>query len=241
MAVKTFEVAEFGKVHITKRRGAKNVRLSIAAGGEIRVTIPAWTSYALGLEYIESQAAWLRTHAPAPRQPLIYGQRVGKTHRLVFSTGAVDKASSRINDDEVRVVRPHGMAVTHPDVQETARKACIRALRSEAEAILPKRLREIADAHGFTYSSVQIKQLRGRWGSCDAHKSIVFNLYLMQLPWKLIDYVILHELVHTKFLHHGADFWNEFLRCEKHAKDYRKYIKHFKPVLMSGEARAVVA
>jgi hypothetical protein len=53
----------------------------------------------------------------------------------------------------------------------------------------------------------------------------------MQLPWQLIDYVLLHELTHTKHLNHGDDFWQEFLRHEPAAKALRKIIKTHKPIL----------
>jgi hypothetical protein len=123
------------------------------------------------------------------------------------------------------------MMASHPEVQKAALSASMRAMRLEAAKLLPGRLQELAERYGFTFNSVQIKQLKGRWGSCDSKKHIVLNLFLMQLPWHLIDYVLLHELVHTEQLNHGDGFWRRFLSCEPRAKLYRSQIRKEQPIL----------
>jgi hypothetical protein len=124
------------------------------------------------------------------------------------------------------------MDSSHPDVQAVAQRAAIRALRSEAEQILPKRLRDLASQYDLDFKSVTIKQLTSRWGSCDQNKDIALNLFLMQLPWSLIDYVLVHELVHTKHLHHGEDFWNTLESLIPDAKNLRAEIRKHKPVVL---------
>src|SRR5690606_36436720 len=104
---------------------------------------------------------------------------------------------------------PAGTDPAHPRVQKAAQAAAIRALRKEAETLLPQRLRTLAEQTGFTYNSVAVKQPKSRWGSCSHQKHITLNLFLMQLPWRLIDYVLLHELTHTKVMRHGPPFWAE--------------------------------
>jgi len=124
---------------------------------------------------------------------------------------------------------PSQLQLDDTTVQRIATNACVRALRNEAEALLPGRLATIAEREGFRYKSVTVKRLKGRWGSCDQHGNIVLNLFLMQLPWELVDYVLLHELIHTKHLHHGADFWEAFVVCQPDAKALRKQIRRYQP------------
>lgn len=231
MAIKTFEIENIGTVQVSKRSGMRSVRLSITRSGEVRVTIPQWSPYQSGIDFARSKANWIIQNIPQRAETLQAGHKVGKAHRLSFMSAAIDVPSSRIIGNEVRVMRPLGMAPTHPAVQKVAQQAGIRALRSQSEALLPRRLQQLASQYGFQYSSVQVKKLTGRWGSCDAQQNIVLNLFLMQLSWELIDYVLLHELTHTKFLNHGADFWNEFLRHEPRAKQLRKQIRQHKPML----------
>ncbi|MDR2840281.1 MAG: M48 family metallopeptidase [Paludibacter sp.] len=96
-------------------------------------------------------------------------------------------------------------------------------LRKEAKRILPVRLKTLAEQFGFTYSNVKIQSSRGRWGSCSTHKSINFSFYLMLLPQHLIDYVILHELCHTREMNHSEKFW---LQMDKVTANTSKALRH---------------
>lgn len=92
--------------------------------------------------------------------------------------------------------KPRRAPVT-PEVEE---------LRARAKASLPPRLKELADANGFTYNRVTIKNNVSNWGSCSSKGNINLNLRLVTLPEELRDYVILHELCHLKYLNHGKEF-----------------------------------
>lgn len=78
---------------------------------------------------------------------------------------------------------------------------------NEAEAILSRRVEELAQCHGFRYNRVSVKRMSSLWGSCSAKDNINLNIKLLKLPAHLRDYVILHELVHTIHKNHGALFW----------------------------------
>lgn len=231
MATKSFEIEDIGTVHVHRRRGTKNVRLSIGADGKIKVTVPWWASYDSGIKFVRTKSTWIQLNMPVKAMVLTAGMRIGKAHRLVFETTDTSAVRTRLVGSEIRILKPLSMSVNHSDVQTAAEKACIRALRMQAAKLLPIRLRELAEKYQFTFGDVKVKQLKGRWGSCDQHGNITLNLFLMQLPWTLIDYVLVHELTHTKFLDHSSNFWDEFLRHEPKAKYYRKQIRTYKPIL----------
>jgi predicted metal-dependent hydrolase len=147
----------------------------------------------------------------------------------VATTGK--KATSRIRGTEIFVGLPQGIDHNDSSVQDVAKRAAIRALKAEAEALLPQRIATLAAEHDFTYRSVTIKQLKGRWGSCSQHKDIVFNCFLMQLPWELIDYVIMHELVHTQIMAHGEPFWAEVAKYVPRLTAVRKTMRTHQPTL----------
>jgi predicted metal-dependent hydrolase len=117
-------------------------------------------------------------------------------------------------------------------VQEAATKAVLCALRKEAEQHLPERLQDLARLHNFSYRTVSVRQLKSRWGSCDQDKNIKLNLYLMQLPWELIDYVLLHELVHTRVMQHGPVFWSAMADLEPNTPQLRKQIRAYKAAIL---------
>jgi predicted metal-dependent hydrolase len=233
MAIKRVIIDGLGEVALYKRRGLKSIRISVRADGQIRVSLPIFAPYQAALAFVESRREWVLAHRPAAVQLLEQAQAIGKQHRLLF-TGSFSKktASSRITQSTILVSHPAAVPSDDPTVQKVAVTAAIRALRHEAEDLLPGRVADIAARTGFQYKSVVVKKLKGRWGSCDQDHNNVLNLYLMQLPWELVDYVILHELVHTEHLHHGPDFWTSFLGHESAAKQLRKQIRSYQPNLL---------
>lgn len=80
------------------------------------------------------------------------------------------------------------------------------ALRAKAKAYLPERVAQLAQIYGLNYGKVTIRATRSKWGSCTWQNNISLSLYLMMLPSHLIDYVIIHELCHTKHHNHSAAF-----------------------------------
>jgi predicted metal-dependent hydrolase len=233
MAVKHFDIAGLGSVAIYKRRGMRSMRLSVTAAKQIRVTIPAWATYASGLSFAEKQSNWIQRHMPITSNVLRHDQAVGKSHRLRFiSDQASSKPTRRVGISEITVRHPASLRIDDPTVQAMAAKASIEALRRQAEDVLPARLNDLAAEHHFAYSGVTVRQLKSRWGSCSSQKLIVLNLFLMQLPWEFIDYVLLHELTHTKHMNHGTDFWAEFIACEPRAKELRRAIRTYQPTLI---------
>ena len=73
---------------------------------------------------------------------------------------------------------------------------------------LINRINELADKYGFIFNKVSIRNQKTRWGSCSKNNNISLNIQLMRLSNSLIDYVILHELVHTIVKNHSILFWN---------------------------------
>jgi len=233
MASKDFELNSGLIVTVQKRRANRNLRLSITPAGLIRVTIPSWVPYKAGLEFARSREAWI-TAQHMPPALLLNGQPVGKAHHLKFVPKAgLSKSSGRVQSSTVAVTYPEKLDIDDEGVQKAAREACIRALRSQAEALLPQRLALLAAQHGFEYNSVSVKRLKGRWGSCDHQANIVLNLFLMQLPWDLIDYVLLHELTHTRILMHGPDFWAAMRTLRSDAPELKKALKNHQPIVQS--------
>lgn len=231
MAVKHVEIPGVGPVTLQKRRGNRSLRVSISSIGIVKVTLPPWAPYRLAFEFAMSKRDWITKHRPIV-QPINHKTPVGKAHHLVFIRNPnLSRPHSRIKDNEVIVSLPPSMAHTDLKAQALATRAAVRALKTEAEKLLPSRLEQLANKHGFSYTSVTIKRLSTRWGSCDAQNNITLNCYLMQLPWHLIDYVLIHELMHTRIMAHGQKFWTELNQYIPNLQVIRKEIRASRPLL----------
>ena len=230
MPAKIVELPEIGTIRLYKRRGARNIRLSVSNKGEVRVTLPPWLPYRLGVEFAASKAAWIAEKTPQPKI-LAHNEAIGKNHVLVFESGRGNSISTRLTEARLRVILPADVSPNAPAAQAAAERGAIRALKTQAEAYLPARIALLAELHGFKYRRVRIRQLKGRWGSCSQQADITLNCFLMQLPDELIDYVLLHELVHTRIMAHGPKFWQELAKYVPDLAQTRKAIRAYGPWL----------
>ena len=98
-------------------------------------------------------------------------------------------------------------------------------LKQKAWLYLPQHLAELSKEHQLPFSGLGIRTQKTRWGSCNEHKKINLNSKLLFLPKRLVDYVIIHELCHTKFLDHSSNFWN---LVEQHMPNYKKLVREIK-------------
>lgn len=233
MGTKQVTIPQIGAVTLYKRRGNRSLRLSIDVNGEVRVSMPTWLPYRAGEQFAISKAPWIAAQrAETVVAPLRHGQSIGKAHRLHFEQEPLaTKVQARLAPNRVVVRFPLLAGPHEAAVQAAAARASLRALHKEAKALLPQRLQTLATQTGYQYKSVHVKQLKSRWGSCTSQQDITLNIFLMQLPWHLIDYVLVHELVHTKVMQHGFPFWCEFERHVPQAKRLRKEIAGYQPVL----------
>jgi predicted metal-dependent hydrolase len=101
-----------------------------------------------------------------------------------------------------------------------------KLLVTEARAILKDRLNELANIHGFKYNKVFIRNQKTKWGSCSNLNNVNLNINLVSLTQELMDYVILHELLHTKINNHSKKFWAQLDKyVGGRAKDIDKRLK----------------
>ena len=230
MASKVIQLAGIGPVTLIKRAQSRGLRLSVTAQG-VRVSMPHWTPFGAGQAFAENNIDWIvRELGKQTRVPIESGQRIGKMHHVRFEQVLNGQpTTSRVTATEVVVRYRHNEASNDPTVQKRAHAAAVRALRREAERLLPPRLHNLAQKHGKQYTSVDIKLLKRRWGSCSSKREIALNLYLMELPWDCIDYVLMHELAHTLVMNHGSDFWHTLLAMEPRARDLGKQARALQP------------
>ena len=57
------------------------------------------------------------------------------------------------------------------------------------------------------YPRIAIRRMQSSWGSCSPKGTITLNIKLIQVPKEYIDYVVIHELCHLKYLHHEPEFY----------------------------------
>lgn len=82
-----------------------------------------------------------------------------------------------------------------------------------------KRIEYFKDIIGVSYNTVRIKDQKTRWGSCSGKRNLNFNWRILMAPPEVMDYVIIHELCHLKYMNHTKQFWS---LVEQHMPEYNK-------------------
>ena len=99
----------------------------------------------------------------------------------------------------------------------------------KAQINLFNRLDYFSEKHSFSYNRAGFRCQKTRWGSCSGKNNVSLNVNIAFLPEELQDYVILHELVHTKVKNHSRKFWAELDKYTKGpAKELSRKLKKYR-------------
>lgn len=223
---------EFGEIVVKKRSLAKTVSLKIAPDGRIQITMPPYAPLLAAKALIKTSRKQIRELASQYREKLSYteNQQIGKSHNLLIQKTA-KPSSVKIVGTQILVEINEAESVESAANQQLIRSKILIALRKEAKSYLPRRLSFLAEEHGFSFARSKITHSSSRWGSCSSSGTISLNIGMMNLPFELIDYVIIHELCHTRHMNHSTKFWDEVAKFDPYYKIHRNELKKYSPYI----------
>ncbi len=103
--------------------------------------------------------------------------------------------------------------------------ALIGLLKRETKAYMAELTRTLAERFGFTFTAVRVSSARSRWGSCNAKGGISYSFRSAFLPPRLLEYLCIHELCHTRYFNHGEKFWREVESAIPDWRERRRQLK----------------
>ncbi len=201
------------ELRISKR--ARKVAIRIM-NGNVELVVPKNYSVPRAERFLYSKIDWINKHLHNNTRNFI-PRYLGKQVKIVNN---VDKRFEITECDEIDM---------NINYSEEGKEFYNKWLYEKAKSYLPERTRELADKYNFSIGRVSVRRQKTRWGSCSSKKNISLNYKLLQFEKPVIDYVIIHELCHTKFMNHSKSFWNE---VSKIIPDYKKYNKQLKNNLL---------
>ena len=192
-------------------RRKKTVAVTVGPAGSILVVAPERLATGRLDGIVARKAEWItrrirraqdQAPLPSPRE-FVSGESVlylGRHYRLKVDPHVTGEA--KLHGGWLHVPAPG-------DGQQTAqvRAALVSWFRSHAARRLPERVEAWRSKVGVSMPRVIVANQQKRWGSCDQRGAIRLNWRIMQAPMRLIDYVVVHELVHLHHRGHGRDYW----------------------------------
>ncbi len=229
---KTIIYNEIGEILYRRNSRAKNISIRINAEGTVRVTVPGRCSFQRAERFVMEKRNWIRQKTLKIKRQ--------KEENLVWKVGDV----IRMRDRSISVLQGERSAFvvngsllghdlllpagydTRSAYHQTALKEQVARLGlMEAKRQLPAILAALAEKHSLPYTRLTIRRMRTRWGSCSAKNNISLNSGLIFLPDPLIEYVCLHELVHTVHKNHSRHFWAALESILPGAMEHRKELR----------------
>ncbi len=218
MSSKTNEqkTIELGTVRIqyTVNRGERRrSRLVISPDGKVDVRVPPNVADEWVKEYVYRQRRWIlrqllyfeRFRPREPERRYVPGETfryLGRQYRL---------AVTEANSDDVKLRGRHLM-VSIPDFDPSSiRKAVQQWYIDRARIVFARRAPMVFEKlrpHGIAQHPIELRKMKRRWGSCTPRNRILLNPFLVIAPTDCIDYVLTHELCHTRHSQHNQAFYN---------------------------------
>lgn len=223
---------EFGDISYRRVARSQYVRVRLGTNGSLQATLPLFAPVSSLKKLIDNSREQLRKiTVSTASSSYVDGQVIGHSHTLQLIPNKNGLFKGSVAGQKIIVSYPSESAPDSPDVQSEIRTHIAAALRKESKAYLPRRLKYLAEQGGFHYQKVRFAHQSGRWGSCSSSGTISLNIALMNLPFEMIDYVLIHELAHTKQMNHSPKFWEIVGQYFPDYKNVRKSLKTRNPYL----------
>ncbi len=226
-----------GEVTVVRSRRSRRISLSVRPPqGRVRLSYPWGVPLAEALSFLDKKTDWVQKAQSRMEQTRqaeqIQMPFATRNHELrLLPDPDAEKITGRVAGEDITVKYPAEKSYLDPEVQEAIKKSIEQAWRKEAQELLPARLSALSAATGLKFKAVNVRNTRSKWGSCSPRNDISLSLHLMRLPDHLIDYILLHELCHTRHHNHGASFHAllDRLTSGRHL-EYRKELKSYRTV-----------
>jgi len=205
------------------RSNRKTLGLSINENADLVVRAPHRVSYDEIQKFISEKSAWINN-----KQRLIKAQL--EDNKNQHSSGQYLYLGSlypiTIDNSNVEPISFNGHIFTITNVNRERIRLALKSWYKKRfiEVALP-RLSYFSDKHKLKVNQVRVKEQKTLWGSCSSKNNINLNYLLIMAPMKVIDYVIVHELVHTIHKNHSAKFWQKVETIMPNYKDSRNWLK----------------
>ena len=195
---------------------ARRLAVRVLPGGLVEIVVPRGTRPRAIEQFIIRHRPWIDRKL-AQYRPLDRPSADGLPDRIRFTANgecfdvqyadapgalrlAVENRTVRLSGERAR-----GVLMRH---------ALQRFTMRQAHSILSPWLAELSAATGLAYERAQVRRQRTRWGSCSRNGTISLNVCLLFQPPTVVNYLLVHELAHTRHMNHSRRFWGLVERIE---------------------------
>ena len=206
------------------RTRRKSISLIIKNNGEFIVRAPLKSTDADIFKFINKKVNWIIKKRREKQANQTIPLRFDKPEKITILGNIYDLAyedNNKVKICENKIVLP----------KQNPKEKLVTFLKKKTNKYLTERVKHIAKTFHFNYASISVSSAKTRWGSCNYKNKLNFTYRLILCPVDVVDYIILHELCHTKVKNHSKKFWAEVEKCLPDYKIQEKWLKTNKTII----------
>lgn len=206
------------------RSKRKTLSLQIDDNNNLIVRAPLKCKDSYIFDFINKKSKWIIEKRTANLQHNFNPIKVEDNEKISvlgreYTIKLTDLKTVKIKDDVIFV----------PSID--SKNKLIKFLKRYLKSVILSKIEMLNKIYNFNVLSVSISSAKTNWGSCSATNKLHFTYKLAICPEQVLDYIIVHELVHTQIKNHSQKFWNRvaqiypnYKQCEKWLKDNRRIV-----------------
>lgn len=196
------------EIQIRPHARATKLKLTVSQSG-IRLTVPYGCSKKQANDFIQQNQSWLL-------QTWQKYQNLKQQQALTQSSQLPEQLNLAYFQQPIKLYYDHHIKLSHFQHEQQiltlnphhAEQLLTHFIIQQAKLILPYQTRQYAMQKKLNVNKIRIATPKTRWGSCSSQQDIMLHAGLLLMPQIQADYVIWHELAHTKYMNHQAEFWD---------------------------------
>lgn len=204
----------------------KNVYIQIK-DGKVVVKAPNRLSEKKIFDIVNSKKEWIYEKINKLKENEIKGGSkiyiLGKPYVLKISFIKEAEEKIQISEGNLQIILPQSR--NNKNNNEIINELISSLYKKIAEKEVSMAMALITRIVGIKPNKYRIKQLKTAWGTCTSNKNITINSELMKYDREVIQYVVLHEICHLKYMNHSKEFWNMVEKYMGNYKEVRKRLK----------------
>jgi len=208
--------------YILIRKEVKHARLRVSEDGKVRIIAPPSFSEDDISSLLNKKSKWIAKNLQffenmseielQRNQLLFFGNRYNYFYDTTFA-------------QKVIINHEHKTITAKRDLLDL--KIQQKWYRKVAKLYITNRTEQLAEKLNFQFNKLYIRNQRNKWGNCSIDKNISFNWKLIKTPKYVIDYIIIHELLHTTVMEHTNKFWTLLKSYYPNYKESIKWLEKY--------------
>jgi len=191
--------------YILERKNVKHARIRVSENLSVRILVPEDFDSTDIQNLLKKKQNWIDKNLNKfkgktekiklhENQILLFGNKYTYFYRAEFHNRVVVNQEHKTIQSKINLL----------DNDEQ-----LKWYKRYAKQHINQRLTDVSSQHKYKYNKVFIRDQRTKWGNCSTEKNLSFNWRLIKTPHFVMDYLIFHELVHTRTMNHTNKFWTE--------------------------------